>query len=103
MFVSLYGESIGMENVGLFFTFCAAALLVTCPLIGKLIDRGSYNVMVLPGFVLFTAGMVILSLWPVLTGFLITAMLVGIAFGALCTSLHNVPDHRFGARPSSRE
>lgn len=101
-FVTLYANSIGVENIGLFFTICSAALLITRPMIGKLIDRFGFNTIVFPGFVMLIIAMILLSKADTLPMFLASGVFVGIGYGSLQTSLQtmavvNAPRERQGA------
>jgi MFS family permease len=101
-FISLYASSVGIENVGLFFTFLAGALLVTRPIIGKMVDRFGFDVLIFPGFALLIIAMIVLSFANTLPLFLISGVVIGTGYGATQTSLQtmaviNAPRERRGA------
>ncbi len=101
-FISLYGIELGIDNIGLFFTVCASALFISRIFMGRLADRFGFNATVFPGFALFIASMILLSLSKSLTGILISAAMQGVAYGALQTSMQTMailsaPEKRTGA------
>ncbi len=101
-FAALYGRSVGIDNVALFFTCYAIALFVVRPLIGRIIDRLGFNATVFPGFILMVASVIVLSRSTSLPVFLVAAVLQGMAYGTVQTSLQtmavvNAPASRRGA------
>lgn len=102
VFISLYGKQLGIENIGLYFTFCAAALFTSRLFLGKLIDRYGYKVTLIPGFLLYSMSLILVALSHTLTGILIAAVMQGIAYASVQVSLQtmailNAPVNRRGA------
>lgn len=101
-FIAIYALTRGIENIGVFFTVYAIAIIVTRPYFGKLIDSKGFSAAVLPGIITTIAAVVILSFAHNLTWFLISGFIYGIAFGACQTGLQTMavlksPSHRTGA------
>lgn len=101
-FLPLYAYSEGVDDIGLFFTFYAFTILVTRPVVGKMIDRFGINVVILPGFICLLIGISWLSQARDIREFLVIAFIYGLGFGALQTSLQtmavrNIPHNRLGA------
>lgn len=101
-FAILYGNSMGFRNVGLFFTFYATTLFITRPLVGRLIDKFGFSAAMIPGFIGFITSFFILYFSKSEAGFFAAAMIQGISYGSLQTSLQsmavvNSPVNRRGA------
>lgn len=101
-FLPLYAYSEGVNDIGLFFTFYALTMLVTRPVVGKIIDRFGLNIVILPGFACLLLGITLLSEAKDIHDFLGVAFIYGLGFGALQTSLQtmavrNIPHQRLGA------
>jgi len=101
-FAVLYGQSMGFNNVGLFFTFYAIALVFTRPLTGKLIDKFDFSSSMIPGFIGFMISMLIMCFWRTEQFFLLSAIIQGFSYGTLQTSIQTMavidaPDDRRGA------
>ena len=101
-FLPLYAASEGVPGIGAFFTVFALTILVTRPLIGRLIDRSGLTVVLLPGFFCLLAGIFSLAEGTTLQEFLIIAFVYGLRFGSLQTTLQtmavrDIPQCRLGA------
>lgn len=103
-FIVLYTASLGIEgeSSGLFFTVYAVFLFVTRPFAGRISDRKGTDVVVIPGLILATAGIVLLGLAQGLSYMLFSAVLIGLGFGAAQPSLQALtiklaPPERRGA------
>lgn len=101
-FLPLYAAEQGIANIGIFFTVYAAALFITRPLFGKIIDTLGFDYAIIPGLILVVIAMGLLSVASSLPVFLITALIYGIGFGATQSSLQTmamagVPSNRLGA------
>lgn len=101
-FIALYAEQRGVQNIGLFFTVYAMALMFSRPFFGRLADRKGYSAAVLPGIFGVLATMLLLYFAQSLSTFLIAAFVYGLGFGAIQPSLqamavHNIPPFRRGA------
>lgn len=101
-FLPLYAASEGIPGIGAFFTVFALTILVTRPLIGRLIDRSGLTVVLLPGFFCLLAGIFSLAEGTTLQEFLIIAFVYGLGLGSLQTTLQtmavrDIPQCRLGA------
>lgn len=101
-FLPLYAYSQGIKSIGVFFSVYAVVILITRPLVGKAVDRFGFDVAIIPGFMLLFVAIVILSAASVLQEFLLVAVIYGIGFGALQTTIQtmavrDVPHYRLGA------
>lgn len=101
-FIVLYAESVDINNVGLFFTVNATALLFTRPVIGNLADRFG-TIKILPiAISFFGLSMVMISYSTNLYMLLVAAVISAFGYGAcqpliqtMC--LKSVPKERRGA------
>ena len=89
-FLSIYSTSIGIQNIGMYFTVYAITLLISRPILGKATDKYGFSVVVYPGLLLVALTMVFLSKATSLPNFLISAFLYGIGMGALQSSLQTM-------------
>lgn len=101
-FISLYALEKGITNIGLYFLVYAAAMLITRPVFGRLVDRFGFSATVYPGLIMLIMAMVVLSQASTLLMFLIVALLYGVGFGAVQSSLQTLsviyaPKDRLGA------
>lgn len=101
-FLSLYAAQKGIQNIGLFFTFYAVALLISRPFFGRICDRLGYSYAVVPGLICVIATMVLLSLASAMPMFLAAAFIYGAGLGAVQSSLQTMavahtPPYRRGA------
>lgn len=101
-FLSVYAKSNGLESyASYFFMVFALMIVVSRPFTGKWFDRSGPNGLVYPGVVLFTAGMILLSLISSPVPFLIAGGMLGLGFGAMLPSFQTIaiqaaPAHRRG-------
>lgn len=101
-FIALYGQQVGITNIGIFFTVYAIALTVIRPLAGMLADRKGFDIVVIPGLIMILAAMLVLSQAGVLWMFLLAGVLYGLGFGSVQPSMQalavkDVPPQRRGA------
>ncbi|WP_157057706.1 MFS transporter [Calditerricola satsumensis] len=101
-FLPLFGNEIGIANVGLFFTVNALFLLVARPIAGILHDRKGPFWVLVPGAGFGFAGLLALSHAATSRDLVWAGMLYGIAFGSIQPTLQawliqRVPLHKRGA------
>ncbi len=101
-FIALYAAQRQVENIGLFFTVYAIALMISRPVFGKLSDRKGYSFAILPGMIGVSGAMLLLFFAHTLAGFVVAGFIYGLGFGALQPALQamavrNVPPSRRGA------
>ncbi|MGZ4135153.1 MAG: MFS transporter, partial [Tumebacillaceae bacterium] len=106
-FVSVYGNSMGlMKLTNYFFAVYALMVVLPRPLLGKLFDRKGAHSMIYPGIVLFVIGQFFLSQVNTGGGFLGSAAVIGLGYGALFPSfqalaVQSSPVHRKGFATST--
>jgi MFS family permease len=80
-FIVLYGESLGVTGIGLFFTAYAVCVLVSRPVAGRIGDRHGLSSVIIPGMLIFGASFVIVSYARSLTDFLIAGAVSAFGYG----------------------
>ena len=86
-FIALYAGQRQVENIGLFFTIYAVALLISRPYFGRLTDRKGTSFAVLPGIICVILSMFLICSANSLIVFLIAGFIYGIGFGAIQPAL----------------
>ncbi len=86
-FITLFGQEVGIENVGLYFLFNALSLMLVRPLAGKLFDKKGPFWVLMPGGVLTGIAVVVLSYSTTELGLIAAAILFGIGAGSVQPSL----------------
>jgi MFS family permease len=102
VFIPLYGQSLGFDNIALFFTAFAVAVFVVRLFTGRLVDRFGFNIVIIPSFVVLAVSLVLISYVNSLALFLASALFFGAAYGTVQTGLQtmsviNAQAHRRGA------
>lgn len=82
-YIASYGQEIGIEQIGLYFTFYALAVFVVRLFVGKLSDRYGIPMVLIPGIVSMAGGLVLLFWAHSLPLFLVSAILFGFGFGSV--------------------
>ena len=99
-FIYIFAKSIGLERyASFFFIVFAALILLSRPFTGRLYDKKGAHILVYPGIVLFTVGMIWLSQAESPLVFFITAGMLGLGYGAMLPSFQTIavqtaPPHR---------
>lgn len=86
-FIALYAGQKQVENIGLFFTIYAVALLISRPYFGSITDRKGTSYAVLPGIICVVISMTLIYFASSLIIFLIAGFIYGIGFGAIQPAL----------------
>ena len=81
-FIAIYAQSHGIANPGVYFTAQAIALLLARALLGRVADRRGRTAVIVPGVLAVTVSLAILPFVSDLPGFLVSATLFGLGFGA---------------------
>ena len=81
-FISIFAQSRGVSNPGLYFMVQAIALLGSRTFAGRLADRYGRTVVVIPSIILMAAALVLLPMAHSFPYFVISASLFGMGFGA---------------------
>lgn len=80
-FIAIYGELLGVGNIGLYFTVYALCLLVTRPLSGAMIDRIGHEVVLIVGIICFGISFFLISVAQTLPMFLAAAAVSALGYG----------------------
>ncbi|WP_324590186.1 MFS transporter [Citricoccus sp.] len=93
-------------SASLFFGVYAVTVLVSRLFTGTLMDRRGANVVMLPAFVLFAAGLAVIAVAPNVAVLLLAAVLVGLGYGQLLSAgqvicVTQVPRERAGMGAST--
>ncbi|MEK8132198.1 MFS transporter [Paenibacillus filicis] len=86
-FLALYGKEAHLSNVGWFFLFNAAAVILVRPIAGKLFDSRGHRAVLPPAAVLVMIGLVCLSYTHGLAALIVSAVCYGCGYGMLQPSL----------------
>ena len=101
-FITIYAMEYGIPRAGMFFTVFALGLVVSRVVGGRIFDRLGPRLPVLGGTAVMAAALLLLGLWPGAATFLAAALVFGLGYGALNSSLlamsvNSVPAERRGA------
>ncbi|MCZ7358132.1 MAG: MFS transporter [Candidatus Methanoperedens sp.] len=80
-FLSLLAQEKGMGNPGIFFTVFAVTLVLVRALAGKLSDSRGRKAVIVPGMLIITLGLFVLSIANSFSLFIAAAFLYGLGFG----------------------
>lgn len=106
-FINFYAMEIDLVSAAsFFFLVYSAAVLVSRPFTGRLMDIKGANYVMYPAFVIFAAGMFVLSIASSSFTLLLAGALIGFGFGNMqsCTQAVAVkltPTHRMGLATST--
>lgn len=106
-FIDIYTTEIKLQRAApYFFLVYAVTVLISRPLTGLLMDRQGANIVMYPAFVLFSAGMFLLSMANSSTSLLVASILIGLGFGNMqsCTqaiAITLTPSHRLAHATST--
>ncbi len=81
-FIAIYGQLLGVDQVGMYFVVNAVCMMLTRPLFGKLGDRVGAERVVVPTLVMFALSYVVLANTTSIWGFMIAAVVGACGFGA---------------------
>ena len=101
-FITIYGKEQGIENVGWFFMGNAFMVMLSRPIAGKIFDKKGHQAVLIPGVLLATIGLLILSYTTNVMLLVLASLFFGLGFGTIQPSLqawtiNKVPPHRRGA------
>ena len=106
-FINFYAKEIDLvQTASFFFLVYSLAVLVSRPFTGRLMDIKGANYIMYPAFIVFTAGMLLLSFAHNSLTLLLSGVLIGLGFGNMqsCTQAIAVkltPLHRMGLATST--
>lgn len=101
-FLAIYGQLMGVAQVGLLFTIYALCMLVTRPAVGKLADRFGTTKVVVPTSLAFIAAFVIFTFADGFPMMAVAAVVMACGWGAASPLLQSlifqcVPDYQHGS------
>ncbi|MBC9784737.1 MFS transporter [Heliobacterium chlorum] len=101
-FITLYGKENGIQNAGSYFLIFALTLLIVRPWAGKSFDRKGPRQIMAIGYSGIAAALVLLFLSHGYTGFVLSAVMMGVGFGIvqptlMAMAINRVPPYRRGA------
>lgn len=82
-FIVLYAHQRQIQNMGLFFTIYAVALLISRPFFGRIADKKGSAFALIPGMLLIVISMILLHYAYSLTTFLLAGICYGFGFGSV--------------------
>ncbi|WP_068675443.1 MFS transporter [Oceanobacillus sp. Castelsardo] len=106
-FINFYAIEIDLVDVAsLFFVVYAVAILASRPFTGRLMDKRGANSVMYPAFILFGAGLLLLSGVATSIPLLLAGALMGLGFGNMqsttqAISVKMTPPHRVGLATST--
>lgn len=106
-FINFYAKEVDLlPAASFFFLTFAAAILISRPFTGPLMDRKGENIIILPAFILMALALYLLSIANTSFMLLLSAFLMGLGFGniqSICQTiaLKNVPLERMGLATST--
>lgn len=106
-FINFYAIEIDLVDVAsLFFVVYAVAILVSRPFTGRLMDLKGANSVMYPAFILFGAGLLLLSTAETSVILLLAGVLIGLGFGNMQSTTQAIavkvtPQHRIGLATST--
>ncbi|MCM3743695.1 MFS transporter [Sporosarcina luteola] len=90
-YLSIYAQEKGLLALAsFFFVVFAAVMLITRPFTGRIFDEKGSAYILIPGFLLFSFGLFILSFMSSPGLFLIAGAFVGLGYGALVPSMQTL-------------
>ncbi|NEW07722.1 MFS transporter [Paenibacillus sp. SYP-B3998] len=82
-FIALFGESVHLAQVGLFFLFNAFTIIIIRPISGKLFDSKGHAAVLIPAAISVFTSLLILSYATSMPMLILSALLYGLGFGAI--------------------
>lgn len=86
-FITLFGEEIGLGNVGWFFTINAIFIFIIRSIAGRVFDKKGHFWVMVPGAIFSFLGVLILSYVNSISTLILSAIVYGIGFGTVQPSL----------------
>ncbi|CAI6053541.1 MFS transporter [Cohnella sp. JJ-181] len=86
-FIALFGESVHIDQVGLFFLFNAITVILVRPVAGRVFDRRGHASVLIPAAAFVLASMLVLSGATGMPQLIVSALLYGLGFGAIQPTL----------------
>ncbi|EFM12424.1 major facilitator superfamily MFS_1 [Paenibacillus curdlanolyticus YK9] len=86
-FIALFGQSVHLEQVGLFFLFNVVTILIVRPISGKLFDSRGPAIVLIPAAISVMASLTVLAHTTSMLMLILSALLYGLGFGAIQPTL----------------
>ncbi|MFD2332371.1 MFS transporter [Cohnella sp. GCM10020058] len=86
-FIALFGESVHIAQVGMFFLFNAITVILVRPIAGRIFDRRGHAAVLIPAAACVLASMLVLSGTTGMPQLIVSALLYGLGFGAIQPTL----------------
>ena len=80
-FLAIYGGLCGVEDIGLYFTASAVCMIVIRPFSGRFADRYGLDKTIVPGLIIFSAALLLISISRTLPMFLLAGVVTALGFG----------------------
>lgn len=80
-FIAIYGELLGVDKIGLYFTASAVCMVVVRPVAGRIADRYGIGRTVMPGLIIFSCSLAFLSFCRSLPMFVAAGILTALGYG----------------------
>ena len=106
-FINFYAIELDLvDTASFFFVVYAVAVLISRPFTGRLMDVKGANYVMYPAFIVFTAGLLLLSTANSSVTLLLSGALIGLGFGNMQSTTQAVavkltPPHRMGLATST--
>lgn len=81
-FIAIYGELMGIKDIGLFFTASAVCMIIVRPVSGRIADKYGHDKSAIPGLIIFIAALVLISFSRSLTMFIVAGIVTALGFGS---------------------
>ncbi len=90
-FMAVYTTELGMPIAAMYYfiTF-AISIMVTRPIIGKLLDSKGPSYLIIPSLIIFALGLMIMGSATSLFQILLSAVILGVAYGAIFPSFQTI-------------
>jgi len=89
-FLPVFALSMGIGDIGIFFTVFALVQLVARPLTGRLADKFGFSAIMLPGLAFMAISMIILAFASNLGMFVAAGLTYGLGFGSVQPTLNAI-------------
>ncbi|MDP4145522.1 MAG: MFS transporter [Bacillota bacterium] len=86
-YIVLFGKEIKLSNIWVYFIGHVSMILVTRSFVGKLFDKKGHTVVIIPGAISMTIGLIILSYVHSVPTLVIASLFYGFGYGAVQPSL----------------
>lgn len=90
-YITLYANELGfVEIASFFFIVYAVIVLMSRPFTGKLFDLKGENIIIYPGIIVFSIGLIVLGFSNIPSIFLLSAVLIGLGYGSIAPSFQTL-------------